>query len=254
MFAFGLTFSPLAEPLQATEFDPSNGLGLAESMLTKEKYMEAGKLAQRVLKSEPDNQRAHLILGKAYFGVGALDLAQKQVKTLLENDEPQAEYHLLDGMIKMFQGKPAQSVAALETAFQISKETQTNPAQASILNTLILAYHKAEQPKQALKAAVNGLEAYPEEPQLYLTCSRLYREKGDFSSALSVAEKGISKHPSFSSLYASIALAHKGLGQKEEMESAYQSLLDRNPELAESLRKVLDDKESDKADYQIWVE
>ena len=87
-----------------------------------------------------------------------------------------------------------------------------------------------------------------------MSCSRLYREKEDFKNALAVAQAGLEKHPEFASLYASVALAEKGLGHDEESEKAFQALKERNPDLAKALREVLDGKKSDKADYQIWVE
>ena len=245
------TESPQTVEHKVNDFDPSDGLELAEGFLKDGKYIDAGKLAQRVLQSDPKNQRAHLVLGKAYFGVGALDLAQKQADTLLSLDSSIPEYHLLNGMVKMFSEDYDSAIAELNKAAELSKL----PAeQASILNTLVLAYHRSGQPELALKTCVKAVEDHPEEPQLFLSCSRLYREKEDFKTALAVAQAGLEKHPEFASLYASVALAEKGLGHEEESEKAFQALKERDPGLAEALREVLDGKKSDKADYQVWVE
>lgn len=254
----------LAEPPRSEECDriaqleeadkPAMGLGLAESLLSQNKLGEAEKLALRALKDEPDNQRALMILGKIAISRGNLEEASEIVDKLLKLDDTVPDHHALAGMVAMFKEQPKLSVEHLEKALILGEKTVSPEQCASYANTLVLAHHKAGQPEEGLRVCLFALKKYPQEADLYLSASRLYRETGDFQSALRVAQDGLRVRPDFPNFYASIALAEAALGHKELSEQAYQHLLERDPELAKALRATLDGIRADDAEYKVRVD
>lgn len=229
-------------------------LQLAQTFLRQEQFGEAEKLAHHALAVEPDNLEARVVLTKAALATGRLERGQSLVSELLARDPEESDHQALQGMAFMLSGKPKQSIAFLKKALKLGQEQKTPGQLASYANTLVLAYHQINQPKLALRECLDALENYPQEPNLYLTCSRLYREAKDFSKALDVAQRGLDVAPEFYALYASVALARANLGQPDLAEQAYLKLKEQNPELAADLKATLDGIREDKAEIKVRVD
>lgn len=244
----------LVSQLEEAE-NPDLALGLAESLLLQGKYLEAAQLAERALQASPSSERALFVLAKASISMSRLEIAQEYVDSLLKLDPTAADYHALQGMVSMFSDQPERAVSSLRKALALGQEKGAPDSyMASYANTLVLAHHRFGQKELALQVCLDALTSYPTDPDLYLSASRLYRESGDFQRALEAAQKGLEARPDFTNLYASRALAHQGLGQKEESEAAYRELLSRDPALADILRATLDGTVRDNAEYKVRVE
>jgi tetratricopeptide (TPR) repeat protein len=253
LFAFLL--SPvwaIAEPAHdlVAQVD-EEGLGLAESLLKQNRPDDAEELALRALKRDPESLEARMVMVKIAITRGDLEKAQTYVTQLMEADSTVPDHHALQGMVFLFKNRTDNAVRSLEKALELGQEKASPDQMASYANTLVLALHQGGEPGQALKVCVEALKDYPRDPDLYLTCSRLYREKGDFQAALEVAQQGLSSHPDFPGLYASVSLAQAGLGNKEASEAFYSQLMRRDPEMAKALRATLDGTRPDDAEYQV---
>jgi tetratricopeptide (TPR) repeat protein len=234
--------------------NPENSLGLAQGFLQRGRFDEAEKLALHVLQEAPQSYGARFILAKVALSTGRVGLAQKYISELLQMNPQDPDSLVLQAMVLMFQDKPGQSVDYLKQALELGQEQQTAGQLASYVNTLVLAYHQNKQPELALETCLEGIQNYPSEPDLYLSCSRLYREAGDYGQALEVAQKGLSGQPDFHALYASIALAQAGLGNPELANQAYLELKARDPKLASELKATLDGAREDSAELKVRVD
>ena len=193
-----------------------------------------------------------MVLAKVAVVRGDLEKAQEYSTELLEVDPTDSDFHALQGMVYMFQDRLDDAVESLEESMRLGEEHRASSAQmASYATTLALIHYKAGSKDEALRTALKAVNDYPEDPDLYLVCSRLYRESGDFQAALEVAEHGLKADPDFPGLYASVALAHAGLGNEEASELAFSELLKRDPELAKALRETLNGTRPDEPEYQI---
>lgn len=228
-----------------------SGLGLAESLISQGRVDDAEKLALRALESDPDSQEARLVLAKIALTRSDLPLAQDYVDQLMEADTGNPDHHVLQGMVFMFSERDVEATDSFRKALDLGEGKASPDQMASYANSLVLALYKIGEREEALQICLDSIAKYPDDADLYLSCSRLYREDENFEQALRIAEEGLKANPDFPGLYASAALAHAGLGDVEASEAAYQELLRRDPELAQALRSTLDGNRPDEADYQI---
>lgn len=228
-----------------------NGLGLAESLLQQNRFEDAEALAVRALEAEPESLRARFILARVCLSRAELERAQGYVDTLLSAAPAVPDHHALQGMIHMFAGRDSAAEAAVRKALELGREGATPAQMASYSNTLVLVLYKKGAAAEALELCREAITSYPQDPDLYLSCSRLYREAGEFQNALEIARQGLEVDPDFAGLYAASALAYAGLGQSELSEQAYQEALKSNPDLAAALRATLDGERPDEAEYKL---
>lgn len=227
-----------------------DGLGLAESLLRQNKIEDAEKIARRALEHNPESLDARIVLAKVALTRGDLEAAQDVTDQLMAADPTVPDHHALQGMIYMFSDRLGQAIESLRKAIELGQQGASPEQMSSYANTLVLILYKAERSDEALEVCLEALEEYSD-PDLNLSCSRIYRESGDYQAALDVALSGLKDYPDFPGLYASVALAHAGLGNREASEEAYQELLRRDPELAQALRRTLDGELPDDPEYKI---
>lgn len=243
------------EARQVAQLDEQDdGLGLAESLLSQGRIDDAEALALRVLKDEPEDYRARFILGKVALLRGQTDQATEIARALVAEQPEVPDYHAFSGTVAMLTGDLDASERFLLRALELGEGNIPDGQMSNYGNTLVLVYHRAEKKDKALDLCVDLMARYDQDGDLYLSCSRLYREKGDFENALQIAQKGLAQIPDFYRLHASVALAHAGLGHPEEAEKAYLLLQAQDPELAKVLRATLDGSVPDDAEYKVRVE
>lgn len=227
------------------------GLGLAESLINQGRLDDAEKLAVRALETDPESLEARLILAKIAITRGQLEEAQRYVDQLMEGDSSNPDHHVLQAMVYMFSERDQEAIQSVRQALKLGKDKASPEQMASYSNTLVLALYKVGEKDEAMAICLGAIEDYPEDADLYLSASRLYREQEKYQEALEVAEAGLRVNPDFPGLYASVALAQAGLGNTEASEAAYQELLKRSPELARALRATLDGNRPDEAEYKV---
>ena len=229
-------------------------LDRAEGLLREGLPAEARALGEKELAADPKSLRARMVIAKAALAQNDLQTAHQQAAELGQADPKNADYNELFGLVLVLGGQAAEAIPYLEKALTVGvAEKRPDDQLASFANTLVTGLHQAGQTPQALQRCLEFVKAYPSCGELYLSGSRLYRERSDYKNALEMAQNGLQAAPGYSALYASVALAEAGLGHKDLSEKAYQQLLAKNPELAKVVRTVLDGKRKDSAELQVEV-
>lgn len=226
----------------------------ANELLSKGKPAEARSLAEKELAVDPKSLPARLVIAKSALAQNDLQTAHAQAAELVKADPKSSDYNALLGLLLVLENQAAEAIPFLEKSVEYGVAEKKDAGQmASFSNTLITGLHQAGQTPVALQRCLEFLKLYPSCGELYLSASRLYRERNDYKNALAVAQNGLQAAPAFSSLYASVALAEAGLGHKDLSEKAYRELLAKNPELAKVVRRVLDGTRKDSAELQVEV-
>ena len=226
----------------------------ADALLSQGKPAEARAIGEKELAADPKSLRARMVIAKAALAQNDLKTAHQYAAELGKIDPKNADYNELFGLVLVLGGQAGEAIPYLEKALQVGVAENRDDGQlGSFANTLVTGLHEAGQTPQALQRCLEFVKAYPGCGDLYLSGSRLYRERNDYKNALEIAQKGLQAVPRFSSLYASVALAEAGLGHKDLSEQAYQQLLAKDPELAKVVRTVLDGKRKDSAELQLEV-
>lgn len=245
-----LAFALLATCAWATPAD----LEQADALLKRGKPVEARAIAEKELAADPKSVRARLTLAKSALAQNNLQTAHENAAELVKADPKSSDYNALLGLLLVLEGQPEAALPFLEKSVDYGLAEKKDADQmSSYSNTLVTGLHQAGQTPLALKRCLEFLALYPKNGELYLSASRLYRERNDYKNALEIAQKGLQAAPHFSSLYASVALAEAGLGHKDLSEKAYQQLHTKDPELAKVVRRVLDGTRADSAELQVEV-
>ncbi len=226
----------------------------ANELLSKGQPAEARSLAEKELLVDPKSRGARLVLAKSALAQNDLPTAHGHATELVKADPKSSDYNALLGLLLVLENQASEAIPYLEKSveFGVAEKKDANQM-ASFSNTLVTGLHQAGQTPMALQRCLEFIKLYPTCGELYLSASRLYRERNDYKNALAVAQNGLQAAPGFSSLYASVALAESGLGHKELSEKAYKQLLAKNPELAKVVRRVLDGTRKDSAELQVEV-
>lgn len=229
-------------------------LDRAEGLLSRGQPAEARAIGEKELAADPKSLRARLLIAKSALAQNDLPSAHTHAAELVQAQPNSSDYNALLGLLLVLEDRAGEAIPYLEKSVDFGVAEKKGPAQmASFSNTLVTGLHQAGQSGVALQRALEFINRYPDCGDLYLSASRLYRERNDYKNALDVAQKGLQAVPQFSSLYASVALAEAGLGHKDLSEKAYQQLQAKNPELAKVVRRVLDGTRKDSAELQVEV-
>lgn len=229
-------------------------LDKADLLLRKGLPAESRKLGEAELATDPKSLRARLVIARAALAQQDLSTAHRYADELLKVDPKRADYNAMMGTVLVLEQQPAPALPYLEKALEYGAAEKIDPQLMALYSeTLVTGLQQAGQGPQALKRCQEFIGLYPEDPNLYLAASRLYRERSDYAHALEIAQKGLAVAPEFYNLYASVALAEAGLGHKDLSEKAFQQLQKHDAELAKVVRRVLDGTRKDSAELQLEV-
>ncbi len=211
-------------------------------------------LAQAATQAQPKQVKPRALLVKSLLFAGKSSEARQQMPLLLELSERAPEVLSLDGMLSISEGQPDQAVITLEEALATGrKQSLKGDDMGNMANILLVALYQSGQKPQALERSRQFLVDFPEEPDLWLSAGRLYREAGQFQAALDISQKAILRFPEIPNFWAAKALAEKQLSQKEASEASFAELRQRDPELAKALRPILDGQAPDHAQIQLQL-
>jgi tetratricopeptide (TPR) repeat protein len=104
---------------------PSNmrrSIQSAESLLSEQKFAEAAKEYEAILKLQPGFQEAHFALGVCYTQLGRRDLAEAALKHYLRYQPSSAEAHAILGILQLEQGRLGEARKELTQALHLDQE------------------------------------------------------------------------------------------------------------------------------------
>lgn len=176
--------------------DPDNNLVRLElaAMLSQdeEHFNETTTLLEEVLRQDPQNARAFLLLGRLSREYREFKLARRYFEKALENDPElgEAQFDLARLMIE----EQGHGSASLELLVQARKNL---PADVGLLELLADAFEHGDQNRKAIKALKKALKLDPERKDLKSRISVLYDALGekDKSNRYSGFEP-VAQHPS----------------------------------------------------------
>jgi tetratricopeptide (TPR) repeat protein len=242
----------LAHAEQAVRDDPQNlekRMSLAEVYMLYQRYPEAITQADQVLATEPDNQRAWLVIGVASANTGkpsdAVEPLTKFVDARKGEDMPgldkslqAAAYYLGDSYLQL--GKPQD---ALEPLTQAVTWSQTD---ADAMFKLGMAYSALKEYPQAVNMFTLATNFVPDFLEAYDAMAIAYDAAGkpdygdyargmsayskkDYQDAIKLLSKSAQAQPDYAPTFAGLGMTYEALGNLQEAKSAYQASVQLDP-------------------------
>jgi tetratricopeptide (TPR) repeat protein len=148
---------PSVKPQTAPARLPSNlrrSIQSAESFLNQQKFAEAAREYEAILKLQPGFQEAHFALGVCYTQLGKQDLAEAALKQYIRYQPRSAEAHAILGILQLEQRRLGEARKELTQALRLDpKQSEAQKALARL--------HLLEQNFIAAIALLRPLEASP---------------------------------------------------------------------------------------------
>ncbi len=165
---------------------------------------DAAKLYREALSLDPRNKKALLNLAAIYYQSGEYSRAKALLIRLLKNDTKNVEAYNNLAVIYLREGKTSSAITLLKKALKL------DPFNKAALLNISLAYTKKGLTKKAMEYLKKGTKLYPDEYRFYLNLGVLYYDEGN------------------------VDLAYPYLSR------AYELVKGKNPEIASTLRKILE--------------
>ena len=168
------------------EADPENNLVRLElaALLAQdeEHFNETTTLLEDVLRQDPQNARAFLLLGRLSREYREFKLARRYFEKALENDPELGEAQL--DLARLLVDEHGHGPDSLELLVQARK---TLPGDAGLWELLAEAYVEDDQPRKAVKALKKVLKLMPQRTDLKVRIAELYQSLGEKDKALRYA-------------------------------------------------------------------
>lgn len=243
----------LAEAEQAVRDDPQNvdmRMALAEVYMYNNRFADALVQANQVMMSQPNNERAWLVVGIASANLGKpadaiepltkfVDARKDQEMPGLDKSLQAAAYYLGDSYLQL--GKPQEAIEPLKQAVEWSKTdadamyklgmaysgVQDYPNAVDMFHYATTFVPDFQEAYDAMAAAYDagGLPAYGD----YARGMSAYSKK-DYQAAIDLLLKSAEAQPDFSPTFAGLGLTYEAQSRLEEAKSAYEAALKLEPE------------------------
>ena len=233
---------------QALTLDPKNPekrMDLAEMYLFNNRYTDAIADANQVLLTDPQNQRAWLVLGLGYAMKGdpspAIEPLQKYYDANKNSDMPglnktlqTAAFYLGDSYFKM--GQPEKAVEPLENTVKWSKTDADSMCKLGMVYTALKKYDDALAMFTYATAFVPDFrEAYEgmavvftqtnEPDYLNYANGMVAYTKKDYKTAVSLLLKSAQAKPNFAPIFAGLGLVYEAEADLLKARDAYDTTL-----------------------------
>lgn len=179
-------------------------------------YQEPVELWQQVLRLQPQNETAHLALGKYSDDAGDLAAAVTHFREAvrLEPQLPQARFNFGVLLLK--------TNAYDEAAAQFAEGAQLSPKDIRMFNNQALALGLAGRNEEALIALQAALQLSPNDWTLYNNLGEVLKNLGRHLEAIGAYQEALRLNPDALSLYNDIADNYFKINQPEQAIAALQ--------------------------------
>ncbi|MBM3804969.1 MAG: tetratricopeptide repeat protein [Acidimicrobiia bacterium] len=193
-YQLGICYSKLGQiPLAYREFVKTTDLDAGHVgaqlrqgalLLAQRKFDEAKAKAELILKSDPRNVDAQVLLGNSYAGLKDLDRAIEELQEAVDLDPKQVPHYLNLAAAQYFNKQPDLAEATFKKAIsQDSKNVQPRIALAQLCSST----ERSADGEATLKAAI---EANPESIEAHQALAYFYHAKRVFKNPLNAAPGG----------------------------------------------------------------
>ena len=161
---------------KAVSLDPNNpyyNYALGATMMNRGDVRDAYPYFQKYCALRPGDPRGRLALAEAYFYGHDLDLAEKELHSVVDYKETATGAHYFLGRVANQAGRPAEAIAELQKALA------DNPRYADAYAELGIVHLKAKRYPEAEKCLERALEISPDNYRANLYLMILYQRRGD---------------------------------------------------------------------------
>lgn len=144
---------PVARQEHRRDEDKAALYATAYEYFIREEFDDAAKFAQKLVKIEPSNTEARILLANVYVNQNRLESALSQISAALELDSISAKAHYLLGMIREKQGQLDEAVREFKQVLYIDRDFAIAHINlANIYKTRNLAADAAKEYNYAIEA------------------------------------------------------------------------------------------------------
>lgn len=179
---------------------------------------EAEASAQRALRLDPESVAAQEV-------VASVEEARASGFTRPTNLEPDVRSVLELGLTRLEQGRYADAVEQLRTAYEASD------GDAFVAYHLGSALQRAGFPTEAVRFYEDALPASGDSPQVRNNLGFAWLQSGRFDRALEVFKALVDDAPEFARAHLNLALTYRALGLTEQAEASLETALTLDPSL-----------------------
>lgn len=216
---------------------PSNSsLAEAELLLAQKKFPAAAQAAQSLVKREPKNARAFLVLGKSRFYIEQDQPAIEALTKAIELDSKLAEAHFFRGLVSMYGRKNQAAQKDLERA------TELEPQNAKYWHELGKFFERARQDEPALKALRRALDVDPKGAKAasaHFAVGTILHGKKRYPEALVAWEAALKLDPRYINAHYNLGQHHQLRGDPTIALKHFQAVHKLKPDDVGALEKIL---------------
>ena len=215
---------------KAAELDPSelsHQRGLAQTLLSEEKYSEALKVYQKLSDLMPDDSDVYLRIAQIYRELHQLDKAEENLVKARQYAPGSLEVMYNEGMLYESQGRYEDAIRVLSDAVSgIKGQSTTMPSRRRTLAVLYQQLGQLYREAQNYQAAIYTLEELgrlgdEEDRRARLMMMDTYRAAKDLARAMQTGKEAMAKYPADPGIRTSYALL---LGENQQTDDAVKIL------------------------------
>lgn len=210
---------------KAVELDPSelsHQRGLAQTLLSEEKYSDALKAYQKLSDLMPDDSDVYLRLAQIYRELHQLDKAEEYLLKARQYAPGSLEVMYNEAMLYEAQGRYEDAIRVLsDAATGLKSQSSVMPSRRRTLSILYQQLGQLYRDVQNYQAAVFTFEELghlgdEEDRRARMLIMDTYRAAKDLPKALQTGKEALAKYPSDSGVRSSYALLLGENGQTDE--------------------------------------
>jgi len=210
---------------KAADMDPSemsHQRGLAQTLLTEEKYSEALKVYQKLSDLMPDDFDVYLRIAQIYRELNQPDKAEENLLKARQYSPGNPEVMYNEGMLYESQGRFEDAIRVLSDAVAgIKGQTSGVPSRRRSLSVLYQQLGQLYREVQNYQAAIFTFEELghlgdEEDRRARMMIMDTYRAAKDLPRALQTGKEAMTKYPADAGIRTSYALLLGENGQTEE--------------------------------------
>jgi tetratricopeptide (TPR) repeat protein len=154
-----------------------------------ERYKEALDAYRRSLAIRPEYAATQLSAGEAALKLGEVELAEKLLRSALDDASASADAANQLGLLRVKQNKAAEAKQWFEKAIEARRD------HSGAINNLGVLYMQLGQANDAIAAFEFGIQQVPDDGQLYLNLGRVYVALGQTERARETMHRLLARKP-----------------------------------------------------------
>ena len=183
-----------AEETAAAVREQTGGAALSDqlmgaSLMGQKRFEDAILFFGSTTQKTPDDIQPMFALVRAYVAAGKTAEAEIFMRSVLKADPDNSDAHVLMGSVQLALNKPDLAIASYETA------VSQKPAAALGYQALSNYYVGQNQLNEAIKVLESGIEKVSDKSNLRLTLATVFENKGSFEDAIKQYELMIANDP-----------------------------------------------------------